>query len=188
MFRVGRPSQRDLAAVAENAEGREVTYDHVGATLTGRMPEGYRHDRYEIELPARPDAFGRGVAGIRTWAPHLGAGLTVAPGHPPELGATVALGAPLGPITAVAVCRIVALVDEPDRCGFAYGTLPGHPEQGEEAFLIERRASEAVFKIVVFSRPAELLARLGGPVTRRIQQATTRRYLDSLVAFVAASN
>ena len=187
MFRAGRLTERDLAAVARNAEGFGVTYDHIGATLTGRTPEGYRHDRHEIVLPALPDAFGRGVAGIRAWAPHRGAGLTVVPAHPPEVGATVAVAVPIGPITAVAVCRIVSVVDEPDRFGFAYGTLPGHPERGEEAFLIERRNSRAVFKIIVFSRPAELLARLGGPVTRRIQHATTKRYLDSLVAFVAAS-
>ena len=78
-------------------------------------------------------------------------------------------------------------MDEPDRYGFAYGTLPGHPERGEEAFVVERDKTGAVFKIIVFSRPAELLARLGGPVTRRIQRTATKRYLDGLAAFVAAS-
>jgi uncharacterized protein (UPF0548 family) len=38
-----------------------------------------------------------------------------------------------------APCRIVYVIDEPDRRGFAYGTLPGHPERGEEAFIISRR-------------------------------------------------
>ena len=33
-------------------------------------------------------------------------------------------------------CRVVYVVDEPDRRGFAYGTLPGHPESGEELFLV----------------------------------------------------
>ena len=32
----------------------------------------------------------------------------------------------LGPVRAP--CRVVYVVDEPDRRGFAYGTLPGHPE------------------------------------------------------------
>lgn len=185
MFRAGRVSEQDLAVIARDAESLTVTYDQVGATLTGDMPAGYRHDRYEIELPAHPDTFDRGVAGIRTWAPHRGAGLTVAPPHAVELGATVAVAAPLGPITAVAVCRIVSIVDEPSRYGFAYGSLPGHPERGEEAFLIERREAGAVFRIVAFSKPAELLARLGGPITRRIQQAATKRYLDGLAAYVA---
>lgn len=187
MFRAGRITELELIAIARDAEGLAVTYDEVGATLTGSMPDGYRHDCYRVELPARSDAFTRGVAGVRAWAPHRGAGLTVAPADPPHVGATVAVAAPIGPMTAVAVCRIVSVVDEPDRYGFAYGTLPGHPARGEEAFLVERQRTAVVFKVVVFSSPAELLARLGGPVTRRTQQRATKRYLEGLTAFVAAS-
>jgi uncharacterized protein (UPF0548 family)/diadenosine tetraphosphate (Ap4A) HIT family hydrolase len=169
------------------AEGSPLTYDDVGATLSGSLPSGFRHDRYEVELPDRPDAFGRAVEGIRLWQPHRRAGFTVEPTEPPRRGATVAVAAPTGPLTAVAVCRIVAVVDEPDRYGFAYGTLQGHPETGEEAFIVERRNGKTVFEITVFSKPAELLARAGGPVTRRIQRNASHRYLDGLVAFVAES-
>jgi uncharacterized protein (UPF0548 family) len=79
------------------------------------------------------------------------------------------------------------VVDEADRYGFAYGTLPGHPEQGEEAFVVERLADRTVFRIVALSRPAEWLARAGGPISRRIQRSTARRYLDALAAHVGAS-
>ncbi len=94
------------------------------------------------------------------------------------------MAAPVGPISAVAVCRIVAVVDEPDRYGFAYGTLPGHPERGEEAFVVERRDSGPVFTIVVFWKPAEVIARLGGPVTRHLQKKATTGYLRGLASFV----
>src|SRR5438045_912864 len=110
-----------------------------------------------------------GARGLREWAAHLGAGLLVEPCDPPAEGRTVAVAAPAGPLTAIAICRIVALVDEPDRFGFAYGTLPGHPERGEEAFVVERAGQGVLFRIIAFSRRAELLARLGGPVTRAIQ-------------------
>src|SRR4051812_25686023 len=140
-----------------------------------------------MTLSARPDGFELAVAGIQAWVPHLRAGLRVEPRDPPAESATVAVAARVGPLTAVAVCRIVSVVDEPDRYGFAYGTLPGHPERGEEALLVERQDSGVMFKIVAFSKPAELLARLGGPVTRRIQQAATKRYLDGLVGFVTSS-
>ena len=60
--------------------------------------------------------------------------------------------------------------------------------QGEEAFLIEVRDSgEVLFHIRAFSRPRHPLVRLGGPVARRLQRQTTRRYLDALHAFVATS-
>jgi len=188
VFRTGRVSRSELRKIAHEAEASELTYDDIGATLRGgALPAGFHHDRYELELPNRADGFTRAIEGLRSWAPHIGAGLTVEPDRLAPVGSTVAVAAPVGPLTAVAVCRVVVIVDEPDRYGFAYGTLPGHPEQGEEAFIVEHVAGRLVFRIVAFSKPAEMLARLGGPVTRRIQQATTRRYLEGLAEYVAAS-
>jgi len=78
--------------------------------------------------------------------------------------------------------EVVYVVDEPDRRGFAYGTLPGHPESGEEAFLIERRADGSVWlRIRAFSRPAHPLLWLGYPVLRAFQEVYTRRYERALV-------
>ena len=80
-------------------------------------------------------------------------------------------------------CRIVQVVDDGDAFGFAYGTLPHHPEQGEEAFLVRRRADgSVVFEIVAFSRPATLPTRLIGPFGRWLQRRSIDRYLDGYVA------
>ena len=85
-----------------------------------------------------------------------------------------------------APCRIVGVIDEPNRWGFAYGTLPGHPEQGEESFHVRRTAGgEVSFEIVAFSRPAALLARLGSPVARIVQARVTRAYLEGVRLFVS---
>ncbi len=70
--------------------------------------------------------------------------------------------------------------DEPDRCGFAYGTLPGHPESGEEAFLVLRDEGTVRLRISAYSRPGKLTTRLAGPLGRRFQQLMTRRYADAL--------
>ena len=54
-------------------------------------------------------------------------------------------------------------------------------ESGEEAFFLERQPSgETVFNIIAFSRPAQLVARAAGPITRSIQVAVTNRYLDAV--------
>jgi uncharacterized protein (UPF0548 family) len=75
----------------------------------------------------------------------------------------------------------VYAVDEPRRRGFAYGTLPGHPENGEEAFVIEHHDDDAVsFTITAFSRPATRLARIAGPLGRIAQRRITARYLRSI--------
>lgn len=67
------------------------------------------------------------------------------------------------------------------RQGFAYGTLRGHPEAGEEAFLVELDTEDVVWlRIVAFSRPATWYARLGGSAARVAQAVITRRYLHAL--------
>jgi uncharacterized protein (UPF0548 family) len=80
-----------------------------------------------------------------------------------------------------APCRIVSVVDEQARWGFAYGTLSGHPEQGEEAFVVSISADETVrFEVVAFSRPGDPLVRLSGPIGRGIQEVGTNGYLRAL--------
>ncbi len=81
----------------------------------------------------------------------------------------------------VAPCRIVYTTAEDDRAGFAYGTVEGHPEEGEESFHVERRSGGAVFFVVAtYFRFADPIARLGGPVSGRIQARYTSRYLGGL--------
>jgi uncharacterized protein (UPF0548 family) len=188
VFRIGRLSTDELQAIATRACDDRPTYQAIGAVLgpDSALPRSFRHDHHEASIGDDPDAFSRAVLGLQQWVPHRGAGLMVQPDDPPKEGATVAIARRVGPLTAIAACRVVRVICEPDRCGFVYGTLPGHPECGEEAFLVERRESQTVFVIRAFSKPAEFLARLGGPITRRIQRSTTQAYLDALVDFVGA--
>ncbi|WP_328313157.1 DUF1990 domain-containing protein [Streptomyces sp. NBC_00442] len=80
-------------------------------------------------------------------------------------------------------CRVVWTVRSAERIGFAYGTLPGHPECGEESFVVGREADGLVwFEVAAFSRPATWYARLGGPLTRLLQDLATRRYLRAVAA------
>jgi uncharacterized protein (UPF0548 family) len=71
----------------------------------------------------------------------------------------------LGPVRAP--CRVVYVVDEPGRRGFAYGTLRGHAESGEELFLV--RYDPATDEVYADS-----------PVTSAIQRLVTDRYLRAL--------
>lgn len=101
---------------------------------------------------------------------------------PPTVGLVVAMSAPL-PLGFIDVtCRVVSVVDEPNRFGFGfgYGTLPIHPGQGEESFTVERDDDgEVTFRIVAVSRPRHPLTRLCPPVARRLQRAAIERYLDA---------
>jgi uncharacterized protein (UPF0548 family) len=78
--------------------------------------------------------------------------------------------------------RVVLVIEEPNRAGFAYGTLPGHPEQGEESFIVVREPDDSVFFVVrSFSRASTWWYRLGTPLLRFQQRAMTRRYLRALL-------
>ncbi|HWH97505.1 MAG TPA: DUF1990 domain-containing protein, partial [Pseudolysinimonas sp.] len=77
--------------------------------------------------------------------------------------------------------RIVYLIDEPTRRGFAYGTLPGHPESGEEAFIVEQRDDESVWLTIrAFSRPGHPALWAAYPVLRLLQAIFTSRYEHAL--------
>ncbi len=87
----------------------------------------------------------------------------------------------------LAPCRVIYVLDEPDRFGFAYGTLPGHPEEGEEAFVAERVGTSSVrFVIRAFSRPGDPLVRLFAPATRIVQTRMVMRYQRALKRHVEA--
>lgn len=102
-------------------------------------------------------------------------------------GMTAVLKVPFGPFKVSAPCRVVYVVDEPHRRGFAYGTLKGHPESGEEAFLVEMRDDGTVwFVLRAFSRPSNAFYRLTSPVLRTVQARFTKRYLRSLLPARAA--
>jgi uncharacterized protein (UPF0548 family) len=77
--------------------------------------------------------------------------------------------------------RVVYLIDEPTRRGFAYGTLPGHPESGEEAFIVEQRDDDSVWLTIrAFSRPAYRWLWIGYPILLLFQAIFTSRYEHAL--------
>ena len=184
------PNAERLRRLHREQSQADVTYSHAGATRDAEFPAGYHHDRYEISLGHGDEVFRRGVEGLRRWVGHEGAGVRVTPADAAiEEGSTVVMVLPLGPLRALASCRVLYVVDEPERFGFAYGTLPLHPEQGEESFFIERDNDDTVwFRVAAFSRPAALMARLGSPVSRVIQRRVTNGYLRAMKGFVAESS
>jgi uncharacterized protein (UPF0548 family) len=171
------------ADVAERLRVAELTYGEVGATAT-TLPSGYRHLRRTVRIGSGPETFETSANALLGWQVQLRAGLRVASSSPEaEPGAVVRLGWGAGPFRLTAPCRVVYAVDEPRRRGFAYGTLPGHPESGEEAFAVERHDDETVtFTVTAFSRPAAWTSRMAGPAGVAVQRWIPRRYLRALAA------
>jgi uncharacterized protein (UPF0548 family) len=157
------------------------TYAEIGAT-GGDFPSGYHHFRLRRRIGSGRALFETAGADILAYRMQRGTGIfhtADTPTAEPGTALTVRLG--VGPIGIVAPCRVVYVVDEPNRRGFAYGTLSGHPEIGEELFTVEYDPTDDAVHAVVaaFSRPGAWYARLGGPITRLLQRYMATRYIKS---------
>ena len=158
--------------------GLALTYPEVGATAR-TLPSGYRHIRREYRIGSGRDRFEHAAEAVMRYGMLRGAGLQVAATTDVARVGTDVLGR-LGPF--IAPCRVVYVVEEPDRRGFAYGSLPGHAVSGEEMFGVRYDpADDAVYsEVVAFSRPARWWSRLGSPVLTLAQRVVTGRYLNAV--------
>ena len=181
MFSLTEPSDSDIVAFISAQSDRPFSYAEVGATR-GSAPSGYNVDHNRIQLGSGAEVYERAVVALKLWRQFQLGWVTVAPrGVKIETGATVAVKALAFGMWSLNACRVVYVIDEPERFGFAYGTLPEHIERGEERFLIEwnRNDDSVWYDILAFSQPQHPLVRLGRPVARIMQKRFAR---DSLRA------
>lgn len=165
----------------EQLRAADLTYAEVGATQ-GDLPAGYRRIRRQATLGTGRPLFEDAAAALLRWDMHRRAGIRVQPSRESVAEGVVAvqrLG--VGLVALKAPVRVVYVVDEPRRKGFGYGTLQGHPESGEEAFVVELRdGGTVVFTLTAFSRPSWWIARRTHPIGRAVQGWVTRRYVRAL--------
>lgn len=158
-----------------------LTYPEVGVTRHTTLPSGYHHVHESRVIGRGPECFQAASTSLMSWQMHQKAGLRVTADALVEqdVEAVVLLGP--GRLAIKAPVRVVYVVDEPTRRGFGYGTLPGHPECGEESFVLDIDEDQMVtFTIRAFSRGATWWARAAGPLGRGAQAIVTRRYLRAL--------
>jgi uncharacterized protein (UPF0548 family) len=162
---------------------------HGGVTLAGRSGAGPADDgpqlgaarqlRAQRRIGSGRDRFDQAGDSVMRYGMLRGAGVRVTATTEVAKVGTDVLGH-LGPFAAP--CRVVYVVDEPNRRGFAYGSLPGHAVRGEELFAVRYDpADDGVYsEVAAFSRPATWWSRLGVPVLMLAQRVVTTRYLDAL--------
>jgi uncharacterized protein (UPF0548 family) len=185
---IGRPTVEAIRYFLTEQTKLPFSYSAVGATAV-TPPRGYAVDRTHIKLGDGESVFRLARAALERWEQfRLGWTEAWSPKTPIRSGEVVAvMGRGLG-LWWLNACRIVYVVDESGpitKFGFAYGTLPGHVESGEERFLIEwnRKDNSVWYDILALSRANLFLARVGYPFVRR-KQAHFRR--DSAAAMLRA--
>ncbi|TDD38488.1 DUF1990 domain-containing protein [Actinomadura sp. KC06] len=156
---------------------QDFTYPEVGATRDAERPAGYRHLRRRMHVGHGPAVFRNAADAVMEFWMHRAIPVRVeasAPRAAPGVSVVIAMGA--GPLRLKAPCRIVWTREEERYAGWAYGTLPGHPQSGEESFVVHLDDEGDVWlTVTAFSRPATAVSKLAGPFVGMFQRVYAGR-------------
>lgn len=188
MWSFRQPTGQTIRSFLSAQTALDFSYVEIGRSR-GAAQAGYDFDHHRIQLGRGQVAYLAACEGVRQWRMFPDGWTLILPRHVPvRKGQVVAMVARVGGIWWWNACRIVYVVDNQPlrRFGFAYGTLPGHVEQGEECFSVEWLPDNTVwYDLRAFSRPRFWMARLGYPFVRHLQRRFARESLRSMLAAVA---
>jgi len=185
MFFLSEPDPATVIRFIESQRNQPFTYEAVGATETN-PPPGFTLDHNRIQLGYGHALFESAGDALKHWRQFdLGWVSIVPEGVKVEVDAVVAVKAKAFGSWSLSAARVVYVIDEETRHGFAYGALPDHVERGEERFTIELLEDDSVwYDILAFSRPRHPLVRLASPLARLLQKRFARDSMQRMVAEV----
>ncbi|WP_157002130.1 DUF1990 family protein [Agromyces laixinhei] len=123
----------------------------------------------------------RAAHDVLRWKVKTRSGFTVPDAQPVSPGMELTITARVAGITVHEPVRVVSVIATGSRVGFSYRTLPGHPVDGEEAFIVHREVEDVFLTIRSLTRPAPQQPwRALYPLLRIAQQIARRRYLSAL--------
>jgi uncharacterized protein (UPF0548 family) len=193
MFSLSKPSPELIRRFIDSQKQLDFTYQDVGATA-GVPPAGFSIDHTRVQLGVGEAVFQRGKLALDRWE-HFSLGWIEAwPADAPiqrsEVVAVVARAFGQWSINASRIVYVVDQMGPTRRYGFAYGTLPGHVESGEERFVVEwdQATGTVWYDILAFSRPRHVLARIGYPLVRRLQKRFGRESAAAMVRAAQSTN
>lgn len=186
MLLFSRPKDSLIRAFLDAEKQLPYSYPEIGRSQQEDPVAGYNNDLNTIEL-----GWGEGVwlaakEAVRQWKMFPGGWAYIVPCTPPiQQHETVGMVAQVVGLWWLNSCRIVYVIDDEHQFGFAYGTLPGHVECGEELFIVERDEGGRVrYRLRAFSRPRFWMARLAYPIARAYQRKFVRESMQSMLVFV----
>lgn len=119
-------------------------------------PTDKRYKVYEQEtlLGAGEELWREAAAALMRWKVKTRSGFTIKPESTVALGARPKLSVTIGPVTIDEPIEVCDVLVSPERIGYAYKTLEGHPIDGEEAFILHKRGDKVYLIIRSLSAPA----------------------------------
>ncbi|MGB9033350.1 MAG: DUF1990 domain-containing protein [Paeniglutamicibacter sp.] len=141
----------------------------------------YRRSEARSVIGTGDAVWERASAEVLRWGVKTASGFAVSSDAPVGPGDRVEVTARLFGVRIIEPVEVVAVVDEPDRVGFSYRTLPGHPVSGEEAFVLSRHGDEVRLTVRSLTRAAPQQPwRALFPLLLIVQRIVRRRYLRAL--------
>lgn len=147
-----------------------------GVRLVG-LPTGFALDRLRTEIGSGRETFECAVAAFKTWVHFdLGWARVANALTPIEIGRIVAVEVHSLGLWSVNLSQIVQVIQTERRFGFIYKTTAQHVEEGEERFevMFDAQSELVWYEMEAVSRPRDLMALLGYPVTRAFQHRFAR--------------
>ena len=172
------PTDNEVREFLREVENSPFSYNEVGASRDQGRPAGFlNYDHNRIDLGQGAVTWERAKTAVRSWKMFEHALTQIFwPDTPLVAGNNIGVVAHHLGFHSLNATRIVYVIDEPRRFGFAYGTLEQHAECGEERFLVEwDEATDVItYDLYAFSRPRAMLAKTGAPYARSLQRRFAR--------------
>lgn len=167
MISLEQPTPEALRRLAEQLGDNAITSP---TDLLADRPRWWFDDQHRARIGG-PDDFDTACTALRDWA-MFDQGWTVAVSPPVaiEPETTVSYSAKVIGVWWSYGCRIINVIDEPDRLGFVYATVGPHAECGEELFEVRRDDDGTWFALHAISRPGRWFAWPGLPIARLAQR------------------
>ena len=145
------------------------------------------HRRSEVSavIGQGADVFERAARDVFMWRVKTRSAFRVASTDPAPAGERLVITARVLGITITEPVEVVEVVETADRVGFSYRTLPGHPVDGEEAFIVSRDGDAVTLTEAegITGDPATSgIWRMLYPLLCLAQVVARRRYLRALVS------
>ena len=189
MFLLHKPSDEEVRDFIAVQARLPFSYKEVGATKEHNAPGGYPINRYRKKLGEGGKTYASAAKSLYSWKMYS---LDWTQIYPPNAAieegkSVVVLAKHFDFFWSLNPCRIIYLIDEENedvqRCGFAFGTLPAHSEEGEEQFVVERdKNNDAVwYELYAFAKPKNILAKIGSPIVHHIQKQFAAESSDAML-------
>jgi uncharacterized protein (UPF0548 family) len=146
-------------------------------------PTAPTHRRYErrSRVGTGEAVWGRASRSVLRWGVKTRSGFSVPDDAEVRPGQRLAVRFRVGPVVVREPVEVVEVVRTDDRVGFAYRTLPGHPVDGEEAFVVTRDGDTVWLTLRSLTRPAPTRGwALVFPLLRLAQVVVRWRYRRAL--------